>query len=101
MDLMMEAAIVAKLGPTSGPTEKYFARFEAYFNSLDSETKSQILKNASVALDVLSVEDSLVEEFRDATREFFRQFMSKPNSFQRGDYLELARLVTVNPFTAE
>lgn len=92
---MIEAAIKEKMGPTSGPTESYFSRFGTYFNELDDKDKDDIVRDANIALNLLSVEDGLVKEFRDATRAFLIQFMAKKNSFQRGDYLEFARIVMV------
>ena len=42
LELLMEAAVAEKLGPSSGPREKYFARFETYFNGLTEEEREAI-----------------------------------------------------------
>ena len=39
LEIIMGAAIALKLGPTSGPREKYFTKFEKYFNNLTEEKK--------------------------------------------------------------
>lgn len=88
----MEAAIVDKLGPTSGPTEKYFARFKIYFNGLTKEEKEVIRAEAKNRLPLVAAEDEVTREFLDATKAFFSQF---GESYQRGDYLEFARLIKV------
>ena len=95
LEILLQAAIVAKLGPSSGPTEKYFARFQEYFNSLTEEEVEEIRLNASSRADFLKEEDDVTREMLDATREFFRSFMSKSNGFQRDDYLEMACLIMV------
>ena len=92
MDLLMEAAVVEKLGPTSGPREKYFARFEAYFNGLKEEEKEEIRSGAGDQLTMIAAEDDVTREFCDATKTFFSSFTG---AYQRGDYYEFARLVKV------
>ena len=42
LELLLEKAIAVKLGPSSGPREKYFARFESFFNSMNNEEKEKI-----------------------------------------------------------
>ena len=91
-ELLMEAAIVEKLGPTSGPTEKYFARFESYFNGLTKEEKEVIQTEAHGRIAFVSAEDAVTREFLEATKAFFANY---GGSFQRGDYKEFARLVKV------
>lgn len=93
LDLIIEASVVVKLGATSGPREKYFARFETYYNSLSPEEKTKIIADATKMLGLLSPEDDITREFLAATHSFFTGFMASGNGFQRGDYLELARLI--------
>ena len=95
LDLVVEAAVVEKLGPTSGPTEKYFSRFEAYFNSLTKEEKVEISAEGPTRIAQVAPEDDVTREFLDATKTFFSDFMAQENAFQRGDYLEFARLIMV------
>jgi hypothetical protein len=54
LDLLMEAAIVEKLGPTSGPREKYFAKFETYFNTLEKEEKAKISAESTERIGLVS-----------------------------------------------
>ena len=95
LDLILEAAITEKLGPTSGPTETYFTRFKEHFNSMTAAEKSMIAANAASALDLLSVEDETIAGLRAKTKEFMKEFLEKCEKFHRADYLELARLVMV------
>ena len=91
----MEAAVATKLGPSTGPREKYFTRFATYFNSLDQEEKEKIYAEAADRIKLLAAEDEITRQFIEATKSFFSQFMAENNEFQRGDYLELARLIMV------
>ena len=91
-ELLMEAAVAEKLGPTTGPREKYFARFESYFNNLTEEEREVIRTNAADRRPLVGDEDEVTREFMEATKSFFANY---GNSFQRGDYKEFARLVKV------
>ena len=95
LELLMEAAIVEKLGPTTGPTEKYFARFQSYFNSLETAEKEVIRAEANGRLAFVAPEDEVSREFLEATKAFFANY---GDSYQRGDYMEFARLVKVYIF---
>ena len=95
LDLLMEAAVVEKLGPTSGPREKYFAKFETYFNSLDEEEKAKIAAESTERIGLVSPEDDVTRQFHAEATAFFTEFLAQDNAFQRGDYQELARLITV------
>ena len=88
----MEAAIVEKLGPTTRPREKYFARFESYFNALSEDDREAIRTGASDRKEFVADEDEVTREFLEATKTFFANY---GDSFQRGDYKEFARLVKV------
>ena len=95
-ELVCECAIEDKLGPTSGPTEKYFTRFEAYFNKLSTEEREAIRADAVSRRDnLLRAEDDVTREFMESTRAFFTAFMSQANGFQRDDYREFARMIMV------
>ena len=95
MELLLHAAITEKLGPTSGPREKYFDRFRTYFNSLSKEEVEAIRLDASACLNLLAPEDDVSREFMESTRAFFTNFMKEANGFQRDDYKELARVIMV------
>ena len=95
LELLLEKAIAVKLGPSSGPREKYFARFESFFNSMNDEEKEKIRTDAPTRRNLLSAEDDVTREFFESTRSFFSDFMSEANGFQRDDYLEFARLIMV------
>ncbi|QQP52276.1 Hypothetical protein FKW44_004381 [Caligus rogercresseyi] len=86
----MYALIIEKLGPTSGPTEKYFARLASYFNGLIKEVKKVIKTEAHDRIAFVSAKDAVTHEFLEATNLFFANY---GNSYQRGDYKEFARLV--------
>ena len=75
LDLLVEAAVVEKLGPTSGPTEKYFSRFEAYFNSLTKEEKVEISAEGPTRVAQVAPEDEVTREFLDATKTFFSEML--------------------------
>ena len=94
-DLLLEAAIVSKLGPTPGPKEKYFSKFKSYFNTLSDEEKEKIVTEAAAHIGLLTPEDDVTKEFHARSKAFFTEFMASDNSFQRGDYLEFARIVMV------
>ena len=87
----MEAAVVDKLSPTSGPREKYFARFETYFNGLTNKEKEVIRSDANARLGMVGAEDE-VREFLEATKAFFASYSGM---YQRGDYKEFAGLIKV------
>ena len=89
----METAIVEKLGPTSGPTEKYFARFQSYFNGLSKEEKEVIAAEAKGRVAFVAAEDEVTREFLEATKAFFANY---GDTYQRGDYQEFARLIKVS-----
>ena len=91
-ELLMEAAVVDKLGPTSGPREKYFARFETYFNGLTREEKEVIRSDADARLGIVGAEDEVTREFLEATKAFFASYSGM---YQRGDYKEFAGLIKV------
>ena len=93
LDILAELAVEVKLGPSSGPREKYFARFESNFNSLTEEEKETIRVDAPNHIGIVAAEDGITRQFLDATRSFFSQFMAEARPFQRGDYLEFARLI--------
>ena len=93
LDLLMEAAIAEKLGPTSGPRKKYFAKFEMYFNSLEEADKNTIVREAIDRIEILAPEDEVTRSFQAATKAFFINFMVSEPSFQRRDNLEFAHLV--------
>ena len=93
LDLLMEAAVVEKLGPTSGPREKYFAKFETYFNSLEEADKNTIVREAIDRIEIFAPEDEVTRSFQAATKAFFINFMVSEPSFQRRDNLEFAHLV--------
>ena len=78
-----------KLGPSLGPTEKYFERFQTYFNSLSRDEREGIRLGASSCVEWLSPTDDITKEM------FFSHFIAKSNGFQRDDYRELARLIMV------
>ena len=92
LELIMEAAVAEKLGPTSGPRKKYFARFQTYFNDLAEEEKEAIRLDAPNHLRQVGDEDDVTREFLDATKAFFSTFVE---CYQRGDYLEFSRLIKV------
>ena len=96
LDLLMEAAVVEKLGPTTGPREKTFTTFETYFNSLSKEEKEEISAEAADRVGQVSPEDEVTRDFFEATKAFFTNFMEEERPFQRGDYLEFARLIMVS-----
>ena len=95
MELVLEKAITVKLGPTSGPREKYFARFESYFNTLEKDEKEKIRGEAPTRLNLLSAEDDVTRECFEATRTFFTNFTKEANGYQRNDYKEFAELIMV------
>jgi trans-2-enoyl-CoA reductase len=94
LELEFEAATKDKLGPTSGPKEKYFSRFEEYFNKLSEAEKEDILKDAADKIRLLAPEDDLKREFQIRVKNFFTEFTAS-SSFQRGDYQEFCRIVMV------
>ena len=67
LELVLHEALTQKLGPTSGPTEKYFARFESYFNSLKKEEVEEIRMAATARLELLSPEDEVTAEFFESS----------------------------------
>ena len=81
-----------KLGPTSGPREKYFARFQTYFNNLEEEEKETIRLDAPNRLGLVAAHDDVTREFLEATKAFFSAFTG---GYQRGDYLEFSCLIKV------
>ena len=85
-----------KLGPTFGPREKYFVRFEAYFNALTKTEVEEIRSQATERIALFSPEDDVTREFLESTKAFFTSFMAESNGFQRDDYLEFARMIMVN-----
>ena len=93
LELLIEAAIVQKLGPTSGPTEKYFLRFQTYFNDLSKEQKEVIAEEAKGRIAFVAAEDEVTRDFLEATNAFFANYGDK---YQRGDYMEFARLIKVS-----
>ena len=95
LELLLQAAMEQKMGPTSGPREKYFTRFEEYFNSLSEEEVEEIRVDAPSRLGLFSSEDDVTKEFLESTKTFFTTFMSEANGFQRDDYLEFANLIMV------
>ena len=95
LEILLQTAMTEKLGPTTGPTEKYFDRFQSYFNSLSTEEFEEIRLGASSCFEFLSPTDDLGKEFFECTRVFFTDFMAKRNGFRRDDYRELARLIMV------
>ena len=95
MELLLGAAMTEKLGPTSGPREKYFVRFESFFNSLSKEEVEEIRRQAPSRVALFSPEDDITREFLESTRVFFSSFMAESNGFQRDDYLEFARMIMV------
>ena len=101
MELLLGAAMTEKLGPTSGPCEKYFMRFEVYFNALTKEEAEEIRLGASQRASLLSPEDEVTKEFIESTRAFFSSFMAEKRGFQRDDYLEFARMIMVITFHSE
>ena len=98
LELVLHEALTQKLGPTLGPTEKYFTRFESYFNSMKKEEVEEIRKGATARLNLLSPEDEVTKEFFESSHAFFANFMSKSNGFQRDDYGEFAHLIMVREF---
>ena len=96
LDLLMEAAVVEKLGPTTGPREKTFPTFETFFNSLSEEEKAEIKAEAADRVTQVAPEDEVTRDFFEATKAFFTNFMAEERPFQRGDYLEFARLIMVS-----
>ena len=92
----MGAAITLKLGPTSGPREKYFTKFEKYFNNLTEEEKEHILEDANEKVKLLAPKDEVTSEFHQRVKKLFSSFFETKHSFQREDYLELARIVLVS-----
>ena len=99
LELLLQAAIVEKLGPTSGPNEKYNSRFEEFFNTMEAEEKEKIRADAPNRRDGLfKFEDDVTQEFLESTREFFYNFMSEANGFQRDDYGEFANLIMVRVY---
>ena len=95
-EIIAEAACETKLGPTTGPREKCFTRFQTHFNSLSREEKEEIRRNAVAARSIVGIEDDVTRDFFEATRSFFEQFESECDSYKRGDFKEFARLVMVN-----
>ena len=95
LEILLQTAMTEKLGPSSGPTEKYFERFQTYFNSLSTDEREGIRLGASSCVEWLSPTDDITKEMFGSTREFFSHFMAKSNGFQRDDYRELARLIMV------
>ena len=91
----MEAAVLEKLGPSSGPREKYFARFETYFNSLSKEEKEEIRARATDRRQMVAPEDDVTREFFKATKAFFDGFATGSKDFPRGDYFEMAWVIRV------
>ena len=94
LEILLQAAMTEKLGPSSGPTEKYFERFQTYFNSLSTDDREAIRKEASSST-YLKPEDDFSEELFQSTRDFFADFMARKNGFQRDDYREFANLIMV------
>ena len=95
MELLLHGALTQKLGPTSGPSEKYFTRFQSYFNSLAKEEVEKVRVEATACVGLLSPEDEVTREFMESTKAFFTGFMQESRGFQRDDYREFARLIMV------
>ena len=86
----------SRVGPTSGPCEKYFARFETFFNALSEEEKAESVSESPRHFQLLEPEDQVTRDLREATRVFFTEFLARENGDLRGDYKELAHLVMVS-----
>ena len=84
--------MVDKLGPTTGPREKYFARFETHFNGLTKDAKEAIRSDANARLGMVGAEDEVTRDFLEATKSFFASYSG---AYQRGDYKEFAGLIKV------
>ena len=95
LEILLQAAMAEKLGPSSGPTEKYFERFQTYFNSLSMDDREGIRLGASSCAEYLSPTDDVGKEMFKSTQDFFSHFMAKSNGFQRDDYCKLACLIMV------
>ena len=96
MELLLHAAVVEKLGPTSGPSEKYFTRFQTYYNALSDEEKEKIKGEAlQQAINLLAPEDDITAEFKEASTSFFSAFATADHSYDRGDYKECSLLIRV------
>ena len=98
LELLLQAAIVKKLGPTSGPNEKYNTRFEEFFNTMEAEEVEKIRVDAPNRQGLFSGEDDVSCEFLESTRTFFSHFMSETNKFQWDDYGEFAKLIMVSAY---
>jgi hypothetical protein len=100
LELIAAAAVALKLGPSSGPKDKVFGRFEQWFNSLTEEEIEEIVAEAASRIELLAPEDEVTHDFQSRSREFFANFFaaSSTSGFQRGDYLEFARIVMVRYF---
>jgi hypothetical protein len=96
MEILFEASFASKFGPTSGPKEKFFARFETFFNSLMEDQLADIINEGAERIRLLAPEDDLTREFQARVKNFFTEFLASSSSFQRGDYQEFARLVMVS-----
>ena len=96
LEIIMGAVITLKLGPTSRPREKYFTKFEKYFNNLTEEEKAHILEDANEKVKLLASKDKVTSEFHQKVKKLFSSFFETKHSFQRGDYLELARKMLVS-----
>jgi hypothetical protein len=92
----MEITTTSKFGPTSGPKEKYFSRFEKYFNSLTDDQLQEIVSESADRIRFFAPEDDLTREFQIRVKNFFAEFRSSNTSFQRGDYLEFSNVLMVS-----
>ena len=93
-ELILSAAIKCKLGPTFGPNDPFFLKFRDCFNGLSKNSMESIIEKAAEKIRIIAPKNDVTYKFHDFTCTFMETFNTY-HSFQREDYLELAKIVQV------
>ena len=94
LELILSAAIKCKLGSTFGPNDPFFSKFRDCFNGLGKNNMESIIEKAAEKIRIIAPKDDVTYKFHDFSCTFMKNFNSY-RFFQRGDYLQLAKIVQV------
>ena len=95
LELILSAAIKCKLSPTFRQNDSFFSKFRDCFNGLSKNNMESIIEKAAEKIRTIAPKDDVTYKFYDFTCTFMKNFNSY-HSIQRGDYLELAKIVQVS-----
>ena len=80
---------------TEGPKDSLYARFEKFWATLTDEDIEDIKREAVKRRKEVAPSDDLTKELAKRVLALLALLFSLDHGFQRGDYLEVARLVQV------